>query len=153
MHKARVWRPALSSDMSGAVLWVFKAQALTTPCFVYEITPMFEWKWQPDKSHVTLNQWPVLRRHNCLFTAGYKSILAFPPLVHPYKCYADSGCLAAAVLKLFLLFFWLMGNKVSSFFTILVKDSAKTVKDVFHLRGTESAGWWNYEFLHRCRTL
>lgn len=67
---------------------------------------LFEWKRRPDKSHVALNQWPVLKRHNCLFTAGSKSILASPALVHPYKCHADCGCLAAAVLEFFLLFFF-----------------------------------------------
>lgn len=153
MHKARVWRPVLSSDMSRAVLWVFKARALTRQSFVYETTSLFEWKRRLDKSHVPLNQWPVLRRHNCLFTASSKSSLAFPSPIHPFKCHADSGCLAAAVLELFLLgfffFFWLIGNKVSSFFTALLIGSTISagcrvalmledgiVKDVLYLRGT-----------------
>lgn len=125
MHKAWVWRPVLSSDMSRAVLWVFKAQALTWLRFVYEATSLFEWKRQPDKSHVALNQWPVLRRHNCLFTASSKSILAFPSQIHPYRYHADSGCLAAAVLELFLL----------SLFFVFVTDGQQSRLLYFYQRG------------------
>lgn len=91
--------------MSRAALWAFKARVLTRPRSVYETPSVFERKQRPDKSHGALNQWPVLRRHNCLFTASSKSILAFPSPIHPYRYGADSGCLAAAVLELFLFVF------------------------------------------------
>lgn len=68
----------------------------------------------------------MLRRRNCLFTAGSKSILALPSAVHPYECCADSGCLAAAVLELFPLFFCFLtdGQQSQLLFTVLVIGSA-----------------------------
>lgn len=136
--------------MSRAALWAFKARVLTRPRSVYETPSVFERKQRPDKSHGALNQWPVLRRHNCLFTASSKSILAFPSPIHPYRYGADSGCLAAAVLELFLFVFscfcdWSATKSAPSlsfFFFIsawcrlalMVKDSWK-VNDVFYLRG------------------
>lgn len=153
--------------MSPGVLWVFKGVALTRPRFVYETTSLFEWKQWLDKSHVALNQWPVLKRCNCLFTAGSKSFLASPSTVHPYKCHADSGCLAAAVLELFplwgffcfVLFYEWWATKSASFYwsgnkkhyqSLLQKGSAEGIWDsaeCFMLRRhRRNAGCWSDEF-------
>ena len=143
--------------MSRAALWAFKARVLTRPHSVYETPSVFERKQRPDKSHGALNQWPVLRRHNCLFTASSKSVLAFPSPIHPYRYGAGSGCLAAAVLELFLFVFscfcdW-SATKSALFFisawcrvALMVKDSWRSEGCLLLERRRENARWRNYEF-------
>lgn len=77
------------------IICIFKAQAPTRAHFVFETASLLEWKRRPDKPHVALNQWPVLRRRNCLFTAGSKSISYLPftssPLQMPRRLWLPSS--------------------------------------------------------------
>lgn len=109
--------------------------------WVYKANFLFEWKQQPDKSHVALNQWPALRRCNCPFTASSKSLHTFLSLISPCRYHADSGCLAAAVLQLILLSFLLC-----DWWTTTVLLTSNVLKPEWCLE------WKSPEISHRCRT-